>query len=144
MHRDPELNVCTGSEYLSHNPPAAAITLPEGSWGAGGGSSMWLNDETRWTWDRVYDAELDFKALLRDHGPGRDEVMRALVRQAMRELLLLQSSDWPFLISTWSARDYAERRILCHRGGATAGAEREGMVRGNKKPPCVCRTAFLQ
>jgi len=36
------------------------------------------------------------------------------VTQAARELLLLESSDWPFLISTWSARDYAERRAAFH------------------------------
>ncbi|MDQ7827167.1 MAG: DUF1957 domain-containing protein [Candidatus Eremiobacteraeota bacterium] len=114
MHRDPEIRVCTGSEYLAAHPPGSAITLPEGSWGAGGGHSMWLNEGTWWTWDRVYDAELDFRALMKDHGPGHDDVMQALIRQAMRELLILQSSDWQFLISTWTARDFAERRILCH------------------------------
>ena len=31
-----------------------------------------------------------------------------------RELLLLESSDWQFLISTWSARDYAEARVATH------------------------------
>ena len=31
-----------------------------------------------------------------------------------RELLLLESSDWQFLITTWSARDYAENRIGLH------------------------------
>ncbi|KKL28618.1 hypothetical protein LCGC14_2373360 [marine sediment metagenome] len=31
-----------------------------------------------------------------------------------RELLLLESSDWQFLITTWSARDYAENRIALH------------------------------
>jgi 1,4-alpha-glucan branching enzyme len=31
-----------------------------------------------------------------------------------RELLLLESSDWKFLITTWSARDYAEMRFLEH------------------------------
>ena len=32
----------------------------------------------------------------------------------VRELLLLQSSDWQFLITTWSARDYAEQRVATH------------------------------
>jgi len=27
----------------------------------------------------------------------------------------LESSDWQFLISTWSARDYAEERVSVHR-----------------------------
>ena len=31
-----------------------------------------------------------------------------------RELLLLESSDWQFLITIWSARDYAENRIGLH------------------------------
>ncbi len=37
-----------------------------------------------------------------------------MVEQAARELLLLQASDWQFLISTWSARDYAEMRFTEH------------------------------
>jgi 1,4-alpha-glucan branching enzyme len=37
-----------------------------------------------------------------------------LYKQMARELLLLQSSDWQFLISTWSARDYAELRFSDH------------------------------
>jgi len=37
------------------------------------------------------------------------------VLQAMRELMLLQSSDWQFLIETGSARDYAEMRFTNHR-----------------------------
>ena len=41
-----------------------------------------------------------------------DATLRDLVQQAARELLLLEASDWPFLISTWSARDYAEKRAV--------------------------------
>ncbi len=37
-----------------------------------------------------------------------------VLSQLGRELLLLESSDWPFLISTWSARDYAELRVSGH------------------------------
>jgi 1,4-alpha-glucan branching enzyme len=36
------------------------------------------------------------------------------VIQAARELLLAEASDWQFLISTWSARDYAEARFADH------------------------------
>jgi 1,4-alpha-glucan branching enzyme len=34
--------------------------------------------------------------------------------QAGRELLLMQASDWQFLITTWTARDYAEQRFTAH------------------------------
>jgi 1,4-alpha-glucan branching enzyme len=32
----------------------------------------------------------------------------------LRELLLAQSSDWPFLITTGTAKEYAERRLKEH------------------------------
>jgi len=37
-----------------------------------------------------------------------------VLTQAARELLLLQSSDWQFLITTGTASDYAERRVAEH------------------------------
>jgi 1,4-alpha-glucan branching enzyme len=44
---------------------------------------------------------------------GSADVHR-VVAQASRELLLLQASDWQFLITTGAARDYAERRVAEH------------------------------
>ena len=40
--------------------------------------------------------------------------LKRVLAQATRELLLLQSSDWQFLITTGAARDYAERRVAEH------------------------------
>ncbi len=37
-----------------------------------------------------------------------------VARQLCRELLLLESSDWQFLITTGAARDYAEMRFATH------------------------------
>jgi 1,4-alpha-glucan branching enzyme len=37
-----------------------------------------------------------------------------IVKQLCRELLLLESSDWQFLITTGAARDYAEARFKAH------------------------------
>ena len=39
---------------------------------------------------------------------------RPVLAQAARELLLAQTSDWQFIISTGAAADYAERRFLEH------------------------------
>jgi 1,4-alpha-glucan branching enzyme len=41
---------------------------------------------------------------------------RRILSQMGRELLLLESSDWPFLITTVAARDYAEARVKEHVG----------------------------
>ncbi len=114
MNQDPEIQMLTCHEYLRRHPPTSAISLPEGSWGQGGGHWVWLNPETTWTWQRIYDAELDMQALVREQGDNRDPVIQKFLQQAARELLLMQASDWQFLITTWTARDYAEFRLQAH------------------------------
>jgi 1,4-alpha-glucan branching enzyme len=37
-----------------------------------------------------------------------------IIEQAARELLLLESSDWPFLVTTGQAKDYAVQRFNSH------------------------------
>lgn len=126
---DPAVAVMTVSEYLTAHPPSSAIVLPEGSWGRGGTHEVWLNPETTWIWRLIYDAEQDMAALAREWGATEDPVLARLIAQAGRELLLLQASDLPFLISTGGARDNAQWRINAHYSdfkGVAALARRYG------------------
>ncbi|MEW6687058.1 MAG: 1,4-alpha-glucan branching protein domain-containing protein [Candidatus Edwardsbacteria bacterium] len=111
---DEEIELVTCSTFLKTVPATTVVSLPEGSWGEGGFHYIWLNEETKWTWKYVYQAEQEMEELLKDFGNNSDEKLTDILRQCARELLLLQSSDWQFLISTWSARDYAEMRFLEH------------------------------
>jgi 1,4-alpha-glucan branching enzyme len=54
----------------------------------------------------------------------------AALAQLGRELLLLESSDWPFLVTTGQARQYAELRFTQHleRFEALAGQIEAGTV----------------
>jgi 1,4-alpha-glucan branching enzyme len=112
---NPAVQTVTCAQYLDEHTPEVAVSLPEGSWGQGGFHWIWLNDWTTWIWRHVYAAEADFPALARQSVESGDPVLSDIVSQAGRELLLLEASDWPFLISTWSARDYAEHRAAWHR-----------------------------
>src|SRR5437773_9366089 len=103
----------TLGEALNAMPPRTTVALPEGSWGEGGDHRVWLNPDTEWTWDRVYSAEAEW-AQLTNGETGDDRDRRRVLVQATRELLLLESSDWQFLITTGTARDYAERRVAEH------------------------------
>jgi 1,4-alpha-glucan branching enzyme len=103
----------TLGEALEAAPPRETVSLPEGSWGEGGDHRVWLNPDTEWTWDRVYSAEGEWVELLARLDGANSEFRRVLA-QATRELLLLEASDWQFLITTWAARDYAERRVAEH------------------------------
>jgi 1,4-alpha-glucan branching enzyme len=100
----------TATGSLEQLPPQKVISLPEGSWGKGGFHWIWLNDDTAWIWKKIYRIE-DAAAAL---APRFLRLDRRLLRQFFREKFLLESSDWPFLISTWSARDYAEHRAAEH------------------------------
>ena len=48
--------------------------------------------------------------------PQADDPLAPALNQAARELLLLQSSDWPFLVTTGQARAYAIERFQKHVG----------------------------
>jgi 1,4-alpha-glucan branching enzyme len=89
------------------------IHIPEGSWGAGGTHFTWDNGETHWMWQPIHEAEAKMEALANQFtNPNDNELL--VLKQAARELLLLQSSDWPFLVTTGQAREYAIQRFTQH------------------------------
>jgi len=102
----------TASQHLEAHPPRVALQLAEGSWGANGDHSMWRNARTAWTWDRLRGLEGAFWKV----APAGLKIpaARPVLAQAARELLLAQSSDWQFIISTGAVVDYAERRFTLH------------------------------
>ena len=109
------IELTTASRHLDAHPPTEIVALPEGSWGEGGRHDVWLNDQTAWTWPHVHSAERSFERLAREAASREcDPLLERLMRQTGRELLLLEASDWQFLITTVSARDYAERRLTGH------------------------------
>ena len=108
------VDLITGSAYLRLRAPEQAIEMPEGSWGAGGDNRVWLNADTSWTYALLYRCEHEVRELCTDGGWRDGALGERLARQMCRELLLLESSDWPFLITTGAARDYAEQRFQGH------------------------------
>jgi 1,4-alpha-glucan branching enzyme len=89
------------------------INLPEGSWGAGGTHFVWDNVDTSWMWPLIHQAEARMGDIVR-RNPAASGGRRHALDQAARELLLLQSSDWPFLVTTGQAKEYAIKRFQEH------------------------------
>ncbi len=98
------------SDCLEVLRPHVLISLPEGSWGTGGFHWIWFNDDTAWIWEKIYLVEEETQRLPSHLARTKPR----LYRQFIREKFLLESSDWPFLIATWTARDYAENRASEH------------------------------
>ncbi len=140
----PEIEMVTGSEALEIYSPKEAVKLPEGSWGQGGFHYIWLNEWTEWTWKYIYEAERRMLRLIEKwESAGEDSVIKEMLIQAGRELLLLESSDWQFLISTWSARDYAESRMSFHYDAFTRLANSVERALDGEKPTPEEHTRFV-
>jgi 1,4-alpha-glucan branching enzyme len=107
------VRVTTAAEYLDREPPKERIALSEGSWGKNNDHSTWLNEGTGWMWDELGRLAREMDALSVSPPKG-DPFRERAARQAVRELLLAQSSDWPFLVTTGQAADYAVERFRSH------------------------------
>ncbi len=105
----PLLELTTLSARLEARPPRIRLALPEGSWGEGGDHRVWVNPDTEWMWHELGSSELAVAAAM--SRPATTTLRRAILNQ----LMLLAASDWPFLVTTGAARDYAERRFAEHR-----------------------------
>ncbi len=110
---DERIELTTASEFIEKHPPTEVIHLPEGSWGVGGTHWTWDNHETHWMWAPIHEAEVRMERLVEMY-PDADGDALKMLNQAARELLLLQSSDWPFLVTTGQAREYAIQRFSQH------------------------------
>src|SRR5207245_4083451 len=58
--RGKSVRAVTASQHLEAHPARTGLQLAEGSWGANGDHSMWLNDRTAWTWKRLSPREEAF------------------------------------------------------------------------------------
>ncbi len=141
LARSPNVDLTTAARYLEQYPPACSIDLVESSWGLGGAHYIWDNEATGWMWDQIHSTEAEMERAVREASRMADAMRKPtaadrLIRQAAREALLLQGSDWPFLVTTEQAADYASRRFLEHRHRFT------GLVEAFKRqsiPPEVMR-----
>jgi 1,4-alpha-glucan branching enzyme len=108
-----EIQLTTASRYIEQHPPTQVLNLPESSWGSNGSHFTWDNADTHWMWTPIHECENRMEKLIARYTTPSDDEQAAL-SQLARELLLLESSDWPFLVTTGQAREYAIRRFSQH------------------------------
>lgn len=115
MHFDQDAIETSTPSRVLHETPTNQVTTPAGSsWGAEGHYGFWLSEKNSWIYPLLHDSAERFRAALsRGIPPDSSPAGRAL-RQAGRELLLAQSSDWPFIIQTGTSPEYATRRVREH------------------------------
>ena len=119
------LTLLTPSDYLRRHPTLQVARPSPSSWGEEGYWRMWLDEQNEWLYPHLRVAQERMSELARrgakgaglgagaEARPGGALAERAL-KQAARELLLAQSSDWPFILRTGTTPDYARLRVQDH------------------------------
>jgi 1,4-alpha-glucan branching enzyme len=108
-----EIRLITPSEYLAENPRNQVITPSLSSWGWKGYSEMWLQGPNDWIYRHLHVASRRMTELAKMFSNTNGLLKRAL-NQALRELLLAQSSDWAFIMGTGTHTNYAVKRTKDH------------------------------
>jgi 1,4-alpha-glucan branching enzyme len=111
--RDSEVELVTPSDYLRRHPVNQIATPAASSWGEGGYWQVWLNKKNAWVQPHLQIAQCRMEELARRFKGQGGLVDRAL-RQAGRELLLAQASDWLFMLRAGTASEYAQKRLREH------------------------------
>ena len=115
-----QVTLITPSEYLARYPNQDRAHLPMSTWGRNGYGEVWLNERNGWIYRHLHQAERDLiEAVSSQQETCRldvnsDLVKRRCLKQAARELMLAQSSDWAFILDGQTVVEYAVRRIHNH------------------------------
>jgi 1,4-alpha-glucan branching enzyme len=108
------LEMISISEYISrYKDKFSIIKMKESSWGMGGHFEVWKNPEHGWIWPYINGSIREFENVL-DLNPDPNEWGLRVLEQIARELLLMEGSDWPFLLYTEQAKEYANQRFHHH------------------------------
>ncbi|MEW6534472.1 MAG: 1,4-alpha-glucan branching protein domain-containing protein [Candidatus Auribacterota bacterium] len=114
IHHDQKVfRTITPSEYLQENPKNQVCRPSASSWGYKGYNEVWLEGSNDWIYRHLHTASDRMIELANTYRDSFGLTRRAL-KQAARELLLAQSSDWAFIMKTGTMVEYAVKRTKDH------------------------------
>ena len=107
------VSLLTPGEYLQRHQTNQVATPGASSWGEEGYWRVWLNETNEWIYPHLQIAQ-EWMTTLANRFPNPNELQARALKQAARELLLAQASDWPFILRAGTSPDYARRRVKDH------------------------------
>ncbi len=124
-----DFTLVTPEEYLRRYPTHQVAAPAASSWGEEGYYRVWLNGENEWIYPHLHVAQERMTELARRWQDPASSALRTpaqplasrcpqphprALKQAARELLLAQASDWPFILTTGTSPGYARQRVETH------------------------------
>ncbi len=118
MHFDQDTIKClTPAEYLERYPDNQYSEPAGSSWGGDGTYEFWVNETNQDIIPALHQAADRLSERIRDRSAPADFTEpreEAILKQMLRELMLAQASDWPFIMRTGTSPDYAKKRVNDH------------------------------
>ncbi len=113
------VKMTTPSEYLARYPINQMAYPSASSWGWKGHNEYWLEGSNDWIYRHLHMAQTRMAELGKTYSgylgkTTRSKKIKRALNQAARELLLAESSDWPFIMKTGTMVPYAHKRIKQH------------------------------
>ncbi|NRA96006.1 MAG: DUF1957 domain-containing protein [Planctomycetes bacterium] len=107
------VRMVTPSDVLREDGSRPRATPGLSTWGENGFLKVWLNEKNLWVLRHQHELE---RRMIEgaNEWPDPDPQRRQILDQMLRELLLLQSSDWAFIISKDTQVHYARQRAREH------------------------------
>jgi 1,4-alpha-glucan branching enzyme len=113
-HDQSSIEAITPGDYLERFPTNQMATPSASSWGRKGYNDQWLNETNAWTYRHLHVAAERMVELARTQVGATDPLTVRALNQSARELMLAESSDWSFIMSTGTTVPYATRRFNEH------------------------------
>ena len=107
------ITTITPSEYMQKHPVMQSVQPAASSWGDKGFYEVWLNGTNDWLYRHLHRCEEQMVEIVKTN-PNATGIQERALNQAARELVLAQSSDWAFIMTTQTAVPYAKRRSREH------------------------------
>ena len=108
-----DIKLVTPMEYLDIYPVNQTVQPSMSSWGDKGYHDVWLNAGNDWIYRHLIKAAQRMTEMANQY-PNADGLLKRALNQLARELLLMQSSDWAFLMTTGTAKEYSTKRTKDH------------------------------
>lgn len=103
----------TPGEYLDLGLKLQPAQPSPSSWGNAGYNQVWLDDSNSWIYPHLHHFNRRLIHLIKSYHP-KNRLEERAIKQAVRELLLAQSSDWAFIMKTGTMVEYAHKRTKNH------------------------------
>jgi len=109
-----DFRLTTPSEFLADHPTQQTLEPATSTWGDKGHLEVWLSPSNSWIYPHLHTAARRMTEVARGHVNDATPFADRVLKQLARELLLVQSSDWAFLMKTGTAKEYATKRTMDH------------------------------